>query len=71
MIKLTRLNGSLIVVNADLIEYVEANPDTILTLTTGQKILIQDTVDEVIDKVTNYKRSILRRTNQALLNNKD
>jgi len=71
MIKLTRLNGSLIVVNADLIEYVEANPDTILTLTTGQKILIQDTVDEVIDKVTNYKRSILRRTNQALLNSKD
>jgi len=71
MIKLTRLNGSLIVVNADLIEYVEANPDTILTLTTGQKILIQDTVGEVIDKVTNYKRSILRRTNQALLNSKD
>ena len=71
MIKLTRLNGLLIVVNADIIEYVEANPDTILTLTTGQKILIQDTVDEVINKVTNYKRSILRRTNKALLNNKD
>ena len=71
MIKLTRLNGSLIVVNADLIEHIEANPDTILTLTTGQKILIQDTVDEVINKVTNYKRSILCRTNQELLNNKD
>ena len=71
MIKLTRLNGSLIVVNAELIEYVEANPDTILTLTTGQKILIQDPVDEVIKKVTNYKRSILCRTNQELLNNKD
>ena len=66
MIKLTRLNGSLIVVNAELIEYVEANPDTILTLTTGQKMLVQEPVDEVIKKVINYKRDIIQNKFDAL-----
>ncbi len=59
MIKLTRFNDSIITVNSDLIEFVEATPDTIVTLTTGQKIIIKETVDEVIDKVTEYKRRIL------------
>ncbi|MCE5249607.1 flagellar FlbD family protein [bacterium] len=58
MIKLTRFNNSVIVVNSDLIEFVEETPDTIVTLTTGQKIIIKESVDEVIDKVTAYKRRI-------------
>ncbi|MBN1290276.1 MAG: flagellar FlbD family protein [Candidatus Latescibacteria bacterium] len=62
MIKLTRLNGSMIVLNPDLIEYVEATPDTIITLTTGQKILIREPVDDVIEKFTEYKRCINTRT---------
>jgi len=58
MIKLTKINNSLIVVNADLVEYVEALPDTIVTLTTGQKIIIKDSVDDVIRKVIEYKRVV-------------
>ena len=58
MIKLTRFNDSIIIVNSDLIEFVEATPDTIVTLTTGQKIIIKETVDEVIDRVTEYKSRI-------------
>jgi flagellar protein FlbD len=58
MIKLTRLNNSLIVVNSELIEHIEALPDTIITLTTGQKIIVRESVDEVIDKVREYRRSI-------------
>lgn len=58
MIKLTRLNKSLIVVNSDLIEHIESLPDTIITLTTGQKILVREGIDEVIEKVKEYKRSI-------------
>ena len=62
MIKLTRLNDSLLVVNADIIEVVEANPDTIISLTTGHKILVKESVDEVIESVKDYKRSILSET---------
>ncbi len=62
MIKLTRLNNSAIVVNSALIEHVEALPDTIITLTTGQKILVREGIDEVIDKVREYQRSIAPRS---------
>ncbi|OQX91493.1 MAG: flagellar protein FlbD [candidate division Zixibacteria bacterium 4484_95] len=60
MIKLTRLNDSELVINTDLIEYIEAIPDTIISLTTGKKIMVKETVDDVINKVENFKR----RTNQ-------
>lgn len=56
MIKLTRFDGSEVAVNAELIKFVEAAPDTIVTLTSDQKILVLETVDEVIEKVIGYKR---------------
>ena len=58
MIKLTRFNDSLFVVNEDLIEIIEATPDTIVSLTTGHKILVKESVDEVINRVRDFKRSI-------------
>jgi flagellar protein FlbD len=58
MIKLTRFDGSEFAVNAELIKFVEAAPDTIVTLTSDQKILVLENVDEVIAKVREYKRSI-------------
>ena len=58
MIKLTRLNNTLIVVNSDLIEFVEETPDTIVTLTTGQKVIIRESADEVIEKVISFKKRI-------------
>jgi flagellar protein FlbD len=58
MIKLTRFDGSEFAVNAELIKFVEAAPDTIVTLTSDQKILVLENVDEVIAKVMEYKRSI-------------
>ena len=59
MISLTRINDTSIVLNAELIEFVEANPDTIISLSNGHKYLVKDTVDEVVEKVKEYKRSIL------------
>ena len=59
MINLTRINDTSIVLNAELIEFVEANPDTIISLSNGHKYLVKDTVDEVVKKVKEYKRSIL------------
>jgi flagellar protein FlbD len=57
MIKVTRLNEQLLVVNADLIEFVEELPDTIITLTTGKKVMVKEDVDTIIDKVTTYRRA--------------
>jgi len=58
MIKLTRFDGSEFAVNAELIKFVESTPDTIVTLTSDQKILVLETVDEVLARVVDYKRSI-------------
>jgi flagellar protein FlbD len=60
MIKLTRLSHQEIVLNADLIESVEATPDTVITLTTGQKLRVQEAADEVIERVIQFRRAISR-----------
>jgi flagellar protein FlbD len=59
MIHLTRLNQAPLVVNADLIEHIEMTPDTVIVLTTGQKILVRETANEVIEKVVCFRRSLL------------
>ena len=58
MIRLTRLNQTEFYLNAELVKFVEATPDTIITLVTDQKVLVQETVDEVLRKVIEYKRSV-------------
>ena len=56
MIKVTRLNDTDLVINADLIEFVEAIPDTIISLTTGKKIMVKESIDEIIERVAQFKR---------------
>jgi flagellar protein FlbD len=56
MIKVTRLNDAQLVINADLIEFVEAIPDTIISLTTGKKIMVKESTDDVIESVARFKR---------------
>ncbi|HHW47831.1 MAG TPA: flagellar FlbD family protein [Clostridiaceae bacterium] len=58
MIRLLRLNGSDFVLNAELIETVEATPDTVITTTNGKKLVVKDSIEEVIEKVIEYKRKI-------------
>jgi flagellar protein FlbD len=58
MIKLTRFDGSEVAVNAELVKFVEAAPDTIVTLTSDQKLLVLETVDEVIERVIEFKRLV-------------
>ena len=58
MITVTRLDGSHVAISADMVKFVEATPDTIITLTTDQKVLVQETVQEVIDRIVAYKRAI-------------
>jgi flagellar protein FlbD len=48
----------MVVVNADLIEFVEMTPDTLVTLFTGKKIPVRESADEVIERVVSYRRSL-------------
>jgi flagellar protein FlbD len=58
MIALRRLNNQTIMVNPDLIETLEATPDTVVTLTNGNKLIVRDTMDEIRDKIVEFKRRI-------------
>jgi len=59
MIQLTRLNHVPLVLNSDLIEHVEVTPDTVVTLTTGQKIVVLESAEEVVERTIRYRRSIV------------
>ena len=59
MIHLTRLNRDLLVLNSDLIEHIEVTPDTVIILTTGQKFLVLQSADEVIERIRLFRQSIL------------
>jgi flagellar protein FlbD len=59
MIQLTRLNNQTLFVNPDLIKFVERSPDTVLTLVSGEKIVVSDSCDEVLTKIVAFRRSVL------------
>ncbi|HOQ80409.1 MAG TPA: flagellar FlbD family protein, partial [Candidatus Cloacimonadota bacterium] len=50
MIRLTKINGQEIYINNDLMEFIESTPDTIISLTTGKKLIVKETIEEVIEK---------------------
>jgi flagellar protein FlbD len=58
MIQLIRLNGHPLMVNSDLIEQVEETPDTVITLTSGNRIIVRDSMQEVQRKIVDFKRKI-------------
>lgn len=58
MIEVTRINDQRVVVNADLIKFVEAVPDTILTLTTGERIFVKESPEEVISRIVEFGRRL-------------
>jgi flagellar protein FlbD len=66
MIYVTRLNHTPVVLNCDLIEHIETTPDTVISLTTGQKMMVLESADEVVDRVVRYRRSILAPENLEL-----
>lgn len=58
MIRLTRINHIPLVLNADLIEHVETTPDTVISMTNGQKFVVLESTDDVIRKVIEFRREI-------------
>lgn len=63
MIHLTRLNGNPLVVNSELIKYAESSPDTMLTLLNGEKIVVLESCEEVVNRTIAYRARVL---NQAV-----
>ena len=59
MIELTRLNGSRLVLNSDLIQYAESSPDTTLTLLNGEKLVVRETSEQVIELALHYRASLI------------
>ena len=65
MIQLTRLNGSPLVVNSDLIKFVEQAPDTVLTLVSGEKVIVRESAEEVLNRILEFRRSVLQGVQTA------
>lgn len=59
MIEVTRLTGTKILINADLIEIVEETPDTVITFTTGRKLIVKESRQQIKSLVKSYKREIM------------
>ena len=59
MIRLTRLNGQEFAVNSDLIKFIEKAPDTVITLTSGEKIIVRENTDQIVERVVAFRRAVL------------
>jgi uncharacterized protein YlzI (FlbEa/FlbD family) len=60
MIQLTRLNNKPLVVNSDLIKFVEQSPDTLVTLVTGEKIVVLEPAESVVARIVEFRRAVLQ-----------
>ena len=58
MIEVTRINGSKVLINPDLIEIVEETPDTVITLTTGKKLIVKESRPEIHERVKSYEKEV-------------
>ena len=58
MIKVTRLNGKEYYINPHQIEYIEIRPDTTLMMLSGNSVVVKEGVDEVIDRIVEYRKRI-------------
>ena len=66
MIELTRLNGKPMILNSDLIKTAEASPDTMLTLINGEKLIVREDLDEIVNRTLAYRAQLLSAIAQRL-----
>lgn len=58
MIELTRLNGTKFIVNCDLIKFMESTPDTMITLSSGEKMMVKDPIQDILRKTIDYRKRL-------------
>lgn len=71
MIRLTRLGGERFVLNAELIKYVESRPDSYITLTTGERIVVSETLEEIVQRTLEYQQHKLLVPSAAVRSTRD
>lgn len=71
MIYVSRLNGEILAVNSDIIEFIEANPNTVISMTTGRKIVVKESVDEIIVKILEHKKRIFTDNDPIIKHNRN
>lgn len=64
MIQVTRLDGTELIVNSDMIEFVEETPDTIVTLTDGKKVIVKEGPNEVIERIVSFRRRVIHPSDE-------
>lgn len=67
MIHLTRLNNQPFVLNADLIKFVETSPDTVITLLTGEKLVVRESVNELLQRIAEFHLRFYRRAGAGIV----
>ncbi len=65
MIRLTRINRQPIVLNSDLLEHLEATPDTVITMTSGQKMVVLESTEEVIKRIIEFRRALIENRSKC------
>ena len=60
MILLTKINNAHVVVNCDMMQSIEETPDTVITLSNGDKVVVKERMTEIIEKIVEYRRRIWR-----------
>lgn len=61
MIEVTRLNEKTLTINEDLIEFIEETPDTVISFTTGKKIVVRENIEEIKKRIISFKKQILQQ----------
>lgn len=59
MIQLSRLNGGIIAINPDLVTWIEVTPDTTIEFLNGDRIMVRESLDEVMERVVDFRRSVV------------
>ncbi len=65
MIRLTRINRQSIILNSDLVEHLESTPDTVITMTSGQKLIVLESTDEVVKRIIEFRRVLTERKSKC------
>jgi flagellar protein FlbD len=60
MIRLTRLNNQILTINSDFIKFVEQSPDTLITLVSGEKLVVLETPAQILDRIIEFRRLVLQ-----------
>jgi flagellar protein FlbD len=70
MIRVTRLDNTEIVINAELIETIEEAPDTIISTTTKKRFLVKESANTVVEKILRYRRFVMSGSDESISNGK-